>query len=146
MPQPTINYRARASIESRAHAHIPAVVAPIGDILQQLSSGKIRVLASSGDKRSTFLPDVPTFKEIGFPDLVLKGYFAFFVSAKTAPSVVQKLSDAFRNVLKNKEIVDGLSTFGLEVVSTSPTEASEIMRRDREKWATIVKQAGYVAE
>ncbi|WP_038213201.1 Bug family tripartite tricarboxylate transporter substrate binding protein [Xenophilus azovorans] len=125
--------------------NISAVSGPIGDITQHLQSGKVRILATSGEKRNRFAPDVPTLKEQGI-DMAHSEWFAFFLPAKASPDVVARLNAGMKAALAHKDVIDGLGTFGLEAMSSSPAELAEFVKKDTAKWAPIVKQVGFTAE
>jgi len=126
--------------------NISAVSGPIGDITQHLASGKVRILATSGSKRNRFAPDVPTFTEQGLKNMEHSEWFAFFLPAKASPELVNRLNAAMRSALAQKDVIDGLGTFGLEALSSSPGELADLLKRDTAKWAPIVKQVGFTAE
>jgi tripartite-type tricarboxylate transporter receptor subunit TctC len=126
--------------------NLPAVCGPIGDIIQHLPTGKVRILGVSGEKRSRFTPDVPTFGEQGLKNMAHSEWFAFFLPAKAAPDVVARLSAAMKTALAHKEVIDGLSGFGLEALWSSPADLAEILRKDTIKWGPIVKEVGFTAE
>lgn len=127
-------------------SNISAVSGPIGDITQHLASGKVRILGVSGAKRSRFAPDVPTFGEQGIKDMAHSEWFAFFLPAKASPELVAKLNTAMKNALAQKDVIDGLGTFGLEAMSSTPGELTELLKKDTAKWAPIVKEVGFTAE
>jgi tripartite-type tricarboxylate transporter receptor subunit TctC len=77
---------------------IPVSVNPIGELLPQLKGGKVRVLATTGAKRSKFLPEVPTMAESGFPDIVLSPWLGFFAPAHTPAEVVKRSMRACRSL------------------------------------------------
>lgn len=126
--------------------NISAVSGPIGDITQHLATGKVRILSVSGTKRSRFAPDVPTLTEQGFKDMEHSEWFALFLPGKASADVVARLNTAVRAALASKDVQDGLSTFGLEAMSSTPAELTELLRKDTAKWAPIVKQIGFTAE
>lgn len=126
--------------------NISAVSGPIGDITQHLASGKVRILATSGTKRNRFAPDVPTFAEQGMKDLAHSEWFAFFLPAGASAATVNRLNAAMKNALAQKDVIDGLGTFGLEAMSSTPAELADLIKRDTAKWAPIVKQVGFTAD
>ena len=126
--------------------NISAVSGPIGDITQHLASGKIRILSVSGAKRSRFAPDVPTLVEQGLPDMAHSEWFAFFLPAKASPELVARLNGHMKAALASQDVIDGLGTFGLEAMSSSPQELAEILKKDTAKWAPIVKKVGFKAD
>jgi tripartite-type tricarboxylate transporter receptor subunit TctC len=126
--------------------NVAAVSGPIGDITQHLASGKVRILGVSGAKRSRFAPDVPTFEEQGIKNVTHSEWFAFLLPAKASPEVVARANAAMKTALAQKDVIDGLSTFGLEAMSSTPQELTELLKKDTAKWAPIVKQIGFTAE
>ena len=126
--------------------NVSAVSGPIGDITQHLPTGKVRILGVSGAKRSRFAPDVPTFTEQGFKDMVFSEWFALFLPPKASPELVARLNAALKTALASKEVVDGLATFGLEAMSSTPSELAELLRKDTAMWAPIVKHIGFTAD
>ncbi len=126
--------------------NIAAVSGPIGDITQHLPTGKVRILGVSGAKRSRFAPDVPTYEEQGIKNMTHSEWFAFFLPPNTPAPIVARLSAAMRNALAQKDVIDGLATFGLEAMSSTPAELTDLIRKDTAKWAPIVKQVGFTAE
>jgi tripartite-type tricarboxylate transporter receptor subunit TctC len=126
--------------------NVAAVSGPIGDITQHLASGKVRILGVSGAKRSRFAPDVPTFEEQGVKNVTHSEWFAFLLPAKASPEVVARANAAMKTALAQKDVIEGLATFGLEAMSSSPGELTELIKKDTAKWAPIVKQIGFTAE
>ena len=126
--------------------NVSSVSGPIGDITQHLSTGKVRILGVSGAKRSRFAPEVPTFGEQGLKDMAHSEWFAFFLPAKASPELVAKLNAAMKSALAQKDVIDGLGTFGLEAMSSTPAELTELLKKDTAKWAPIVKEVGFTAE
>ncbi|MDI3384359.1 Bug family tripartite tricarboxylate transporter substrate binding protein [Xenophilus aerolatus] len=125
--------------------NISAVSGPIGDITQHLPTGKVRILGVSSEKRNRFAPDVPTFKEQGI-DMAHSEWFAFFLPAKASSDLVMRVNTSMKNALAQKDVIDGLGTFGLEAMSSTPGELAELIKKDTAKWAPIVKQVGFTAE
>ena len=126
--------------------NISAVSGPIGDITQHLPTGKVRILGTSGAKRSRFAPDVATFAEQGLPELTHSEWFAFYLPAKASPEVVSRLNAAMKFALAQKDVIDGMAGFGLEAMSSTPAELADLIRKDTAKWAPIVKRIGFTAE
>ena len=126
--------------------NISAVSGPIGDITQHLPTGRVRILGVSGAKRSRFAPDVPTFAEQGLKDMTHSEWFAFLLPAKAPLDVVTRLNAAMKTALAHKDVIDGLSAFGLEAQWSSPAELTDLLKKDTAKWAPIVKAVGFTAD
>ena len=126
--------------------NIASVSCPIGDALQHINSGKMRLLGVSGAKRSRFVPNVPTYTEQGYKDMVHHEWFAFYLPAKAKPELVERLNAQMRQALAAPDVVDSLAVFGLEAMSSTPAELTALLKKDTAKWAPIVKQIGFTAE
>ena len=125
---------------------VPVSVNPIGELLPHLKGGKIRVLATTGAKRSKFLPDVPTMTESGFPNIVLSPWLGFFAPARTPADVVKRLSNGINDAAQSGDTQQNLVKFGMEPAAATPVGFAEMVRQDIEKWRPIVKASGFTAE
>jgi tripartite-type tricarboxylate transporter receptor subunit TctC len=125
---------------------IASVSGPVGEFTQHVQAGKCRLLATSGERRSRFAPDIPTFAEQGFKDLIFREWFGFYLPGKPDAALVQRANAAIRAALADKETVDGLATMGLEAASSTPEELAALQRSDLERWGPIVKTIGFTAE
>jgi tripartite-type tricarboxylate transporter receptor subunit TctC len=125
---------------------IAAVSAPVGEFLQHLSGGKVRLLATTGTTRNKFVPGTGTLIEQGMKDMVFGEWFGFYLPGKASADVVAKANAAIRAALADKDVVSGLAAMGLEAKSSSPAELAAILKTDTEKWGPIVKAIGFTAE
>ena len=105
---------------------------------------KVRILATSGTARKR--PDIPTFKEAGFPEIEGVGWNAIVVPAKTPKPIIDKLNAAIVQAVKAPDVVAKIQALGNEAVSTTPEEFSAILKKDRERWTPIIKASGFKAE
>jgi tripartite-type tricarboxylate transporter receptor subunit TctC len=125
---------------------IAAVSGTPGDFMAHLDSGKVRVLATTGEKRSRFLPNVATFAEQGFTDIVLSNWFGFFVPAKTPDAMVQKLNASFKTALSNPAVIKLLDDKNLEAKWSTSADLALRLKSDLERWGPIVKSLNFTAE
>ena len=110
--------------------NVASVSGPIGDLTQHLATGKVRILGVSGAKRSRFAPDVPTFEEQGIKNVTHSEWFAFLLPAKASPEVVARANAAMKTALAQKDVIDGLGSFGLEAMSSTPAELTARLKKD----------------
>lgn len=116
------------------------------EVLPHAQSGKLRILAVSGKKRSRFLPNVPTFAESGFKDVEADEYFAVFVPSKTPADVVARLNAAIRTALKARPMIEGLEKLSFDVGGESTAEFAKIVQGELVRWGPIVKASGFSSE
>ncbi|MES2936106.1 MAG: Bug family tripartite tricarboxylate transporter substrate binding protein [Pseudomonadota bacterium] len=119
---------------------------PTGDALANHRGGKIRILATSGAKRTPFTPEVPTYAEQGFPDLTTEEWFGFYVPAKTPASVIAGANAAINQALKDKVVVDSLALMGLVAQGSTPAEMDKSQKDEFTRWGPLVKKIGFTAE
>lgn len=142
-----VPYRGSApGIQDLLGGQVTAFSSPIGDYLPHVKTGKLRVLATSGPKRSRFLPDVPTYTEQGFKALEQVEWYGVFAPPRTPAALVDKASATIREMLASPEVADALATFGLEVAYQSPAELGKSVKGENAAWGPIVKRVGFTPE
>lgn len=125
---------------------IPASINVLSEVIPLLASGKLRVLATSGAKRSAFVPDVPTFVEAGFKDVAAQEVFGIFVPAKTPSDVVGKLYAVLAEVTKSKDFVDAIAKLSYEPTDEPPPMFAKAVRTEIDRWGPVVKASGFTSE
>ena len=134
---------------------VPAVIAGevqltfagIASSMGPLKAGRIKALAIGGAKRSPLLPQVPTFAELGYPEVETHAWFGLFLPAGSPKEAVARIFSDTRKVLeepdfRQKQLVDK----GYEVVGSSPEEFAAYIVTDREKRGRAVRISGAKAE
>jgi tripartite-type tricarboxylate transporter receptor subunit TctC len=125
---------------------IASGILPIDTMLPHVQSGSIRALATTGPKRSMFLPDVPTIGELGYPTLELVDLWGVFVPAKTPAESVEKLNKSIEQVLKLNEVKAGLMRLSAEVSAISLDDFARLMKSDFEQWGSVVRASGFTPQ
>jgi tripartite-type tricarboxylate transporter receptor subunit TctC len=126
--------------------HVPAGIDVVFEWIQNSKAGKVTMLATSGHTRSKAMPDVPTFKEQGYPDIVGQGWFAMYAPAKTPADQIDAINRAVNKVLSSNEVKERFLGMGLEVGGGSPADLTKTMQEDTKRWAPIVKKSGFRAD
>ena len=99
---------------------LASMVTPSGDFLQYHRAGRLRLIATSGKKRSPFSPDVATFAEQGFAELTTEEWFGFYAPAKTPAPALAAANAAINAALKEKSVIDSLAITGLIAQGSTP--------------------------
>jgi tripartite-type tricarboxylate transporter receptor subunit TctC len=124
---------------------ISSFCGPIGDYLPHVKTGKLRVLAISGQGRSPFLPNVPSLRELGYP-ITVREWYGFFLPGKASPEVARRAAAYLQPALAQSDVVAYGREFGLEVQSSSASALAEMLRNDSEEWRRLIKQLGFTAQ
>jgi len=125
---------------------IAAMVTPHGDFIANYKAGKLRILATSGPKRSPYVPEVPTFAEQGFPELTTEEWFGFYAPAKTPKNVLQAANAAINAALKEKSVIDSLAIVGLIPRGSTMEEMAASQAAEAKHWGPLIKKIGFTAE
>jgi tripartite-type tricarboxylate transporter receptor subunit TctC len=102
----------------------------------QAKDERIKILAVASDTRVPALPDIPTFKELGYPDIVVSEWYALMAPAGTPQPIINRLNQAINEVLLLPDVqgkVPGMTTAG-----SSPEEVDAFLRSEIKRWSKII--------
>jgi tripartite-type tricarboxylate transporter receptor subunit TctC len=112
-----------------------------------LKAGRIKALAIGGKQRSPLFPQVPTFAELGYPEVETHAWFGLFLPANSPQQAVSRIHLEVKRILDDPEFREKqLIARGYEVVGSAPEEFAAYIRRDSESRARAVKISGARAE
>jgi tripartite-type tricarboxylate transporter receptor subunit TctC len=106
-----------------------------------VKAGQVRALATTGTKRSTVLPDVPTVAEAGVPGYETTIWLGIMVPKGTPQAIVDKLNAEVEKAVKRPEIVAAWAKQGATPMTMTPTEFGAYLEKDIAKWANVIKTA-----
>jgi tripartite-type tricarboxylate transporter receptor subunit TctC len=115
-------------------------------IAPHLKEGTLKVLAVGSLERSSFLPDVPTIAESGFPGFQIPTNVGFVVPAATPPEIIATLNAAIDKALQSPKVASLASTVGYELVGGDPEAFRKRINEDAEIYRDLVKQTGVTLE
>jgi tripartite-type tricarboxylate transporter receptor subunit TctC len=124
---------------------LPIYISSVAEFIEYHKEGSIRVLATLGTARSSFLPDVPTMKESGF-DIEAASWFGIWAPAGTPPDIAERLRAVIIDALGNTEIRSRIETLGFEVAGTTGVEMALVQRAEHDRWGPIIKASGFKAD
>jgi tripartite-type tricarboxylate transporter receptor subunit TctC len=126
--------------------HLPVVLLPLGTLLPQAAGGKLRILAHSGARRSAAAPDIPTFRELGYPAVESNGWFGLFAPARTPSDIVNRYNDIVILATRTAATRERLRALDLETREMKPAEIAATLRAEYDRWGPIVKASGFSAD
>ena len=118
----------------------PPAVKPFVD------AGRLRPLAITSDTRFSQLPNVPTFIESGYKDLVTGSWYAVWVPAKTPEAIVSRLNSEIVRIVNLPDVRNRILDLGGVPVGNSPAEFDAFQKAESTRWAKIVRQSGAKVE
>ena len=151
-------HEAKADAQHAAYAGgPPAIVDLIGGRIAALSlpegllrphheAKKLRVLATSGPARSQFMPETPTFVEQGYPGLVVREWFGFFMPGATPPAVVAAVSQTIRAAAETAPLVASFREMGMLAMASTPDAMAARIASERKYWREAIAVTGIRAE
>src|SRR3954462_6342015 len=125
---------------------IPLVFTAIATSQQYVHNGRLLALGVPSAKRSSALPEVPTFEESGLAPFDVSSWVGIFVPAPTPKSIVERLHKELAVVLQSSFVKDRYAVLGIEPVGNSPAEFTEQVRADLARWGDVVKAANVRVE
>lgn len=108
---------------------------------KHVEAGTIRPLAVANPTRLPPLPDVPTFAELGYPEVISSTWWGIAVPAKTPVDIQNKLRDWNNKVISDPDYVKRLAELAIDPIRLSPAEATAFVNKETEKWRGVATKA-----
>ncbi|WP_158215211.1 Bug family tripartite tricarboxylate transporter substrate binding protein [Candidimonas nitroreducens] len=116
-------------------------------VTPQVHSGSIAALATTAKSRLSRLPNVPTFTELGYPDISLRAWFGLLVPAGTPHNVVARLETALQKTLSDPEFKAPIESQGSVAVEGVTGRAfADFIKSEKQRWKDLIKAAGIVPQ
>jgi tripartite-type tricarboxylate transporter receptor subunit TctC len=141
-----VPYKGAAAYQGElVSGQIPAAFDAMGDLSEFHKAGKLRIIATAGSKRSAAMPEVPTMREEGF-NVEGDAWFGMFAPAGMSKALVDKYAAAINKAVLMPDVSARLSSLNMEAVGSTPDEFAAAVKRDWDKWGTVVKASGFTAD
>jgi tripartite-type tricarboxylate transporter receptor subunit TctC len=125
---------------------IQATFAGAAGVVTFVKGGRLKALVVGSAKRSALLPDVPTFAEQGFPDLVVTNWYGIVTPAGTPKPVVNRLYDEIARAIAQPDVRERLTNVALDPVTPSPDQFAQLIGIEIKRWAQVIKEANLKTE
>ncbi len=122
---------------------VPLLVTSEQVLIPYLGQGKLNPLFITSKKRNPLMPNVPTAKEVGMPQLESVDWFGAFVKAGTPADKLQAWRANVQKVVASPGYAEAMKKFGYDVPEKQPADFAALMTAERSAWAERVKQAGF---
>jgi tripartite-type tricarboxylate transporter receptor subunit TctC len=128
----------QAVVAGEAHM---AAMPPLA-VVSHAQAGRVRMLAVTTATRWPTLPEVPTFKEAGLPEVQAEAWMALVAPAKTPPAIIERVYREVKAILAQPETRDQVNKLSFQSVGNSPAEFAAVLRDEEARWAKVVERAG----
>ncbi len=137
-----VPYRGSApALNDTVAGNVQVMLDQLPSALGQIQGGRVRALAVTGPRRSTLLPDLPTFAEAGLAEAQATSWGAVMAPAGLPAAVTERLSAVLREILAEPAVQQRLRAAGAEAVTSTPEELAATMRDETAKWGRVVREA-----
>ena len=119
--------------------HIPALFTTLSTASAQIQAGKLRALAITSSKRMPEFPNVPTFAELGYPQLVALTWFSLSGPAGMPSGVVDKLNKEVRKIMQSQAAKDMLAKQSMETFDWDSAKFTQYVGEELKQWAPMIK-------
>src|SRR5450631_1365160 len=118
---------------------IQVMFSPASTALGLIKAGKVKALATTQGKRANVAPDLPTVAEAGLPGYDTGLWYGILAPAGTPKPVIDKISKAVNDVLKDPETLNALHAQGMDALGGSPDEFARFIKNETERWARVIR-------
>lgn len=126
--------------------HVSAMFLPVHTALPLAHKQQIRILAVGSPQRSPVAPDVPTLLEAGVAGFEVDLWYGLLAPAGTPGDVIARYNATVNEILHMPQVAQTLAAQGLAPIGGTPASFGKLIAADRDKWATVIKDAGIAAE
>jgi tripartite-type tricarboxylate transporter receptor subunit TctC len=142
-----VPYRGSApAIQDLIGKRVAAMVLPVHTALPLAQNDLIRMLAVGSERRAEAAPDVPTMAEAGFPGFQVDLWYGLFGPARLPAELVQRLNADLNAWLGEPATREALRGQGMVPAGGTPEELGELVRRDLQRWAEVIRRARITAD
>jgi tripartite-type tricarboxylate transporter receptor subunit TctC len=126
--------------------HVELLISSMPAVIGHARSGRLRMIAQGGERRSPAAADVPTMIEAGVPGFVVTAGFGLFAPAGTPRPAIDRVLGALKTSLSDPTVRERLSGEGADPVGSTPEEYERFTRAEIEKWIKVARAAGIQPE
>lgn len=138
-----IPYRGAApSLTDVAGGQVPIMMVDLAAGAGFINTGKVKPLAVANNERLPQLPDVPTFAELGFPNVVAAAEVGVVTTAGTPKETVMAMNEKIVQALKDPKVNKSLVDFGIQPVGNTPDEYAALLKQETVRWQKLIKDLG----
>jgi tripartite-type tricarboxylate transporter receptor subunit TctC len=121
--------------------HVDLMFTGLAGTLPFVKSGRLRALATTGQKRSAAAPELPTIAEAGVAGYEASLWYGMLVPARTAREIVSRLHSELARTLQAADVIERFAAAGMDAATSTPEEFSRYIETEMAKWSKVIKDA-----
>lgn len=129
-----------------AGGQVPVMFSAVSVALPLIKDGKLRALAQPADRRSSLLPDVPTFTELGLPAFNFSTWLGLYAPKGTPRPIIDRLNTEVARAMADPGVRERLMGLGLDPLPSTPAQLGELTRTGHARIGKVIRDAGIKAE
>jgi len=147
VPMPDVPFQGSAPlITALMGGHVSSGIDVLSSMKEMHKGGKLRVLAITAPQRDPELPEVPTFAELGYPEISGMGFNGLYAPKGTPEAAVERWNAGLREIMKMPDVRQRMGDMGFIPVGQSTAEFAERSRKSAERWEPVIKASGFKAD
>jgi tripartite-type tricarboxylate transporter receptor subunit TctC len=131
------------AIQSAIGNHVDAIVLTLPPVVSPITQGLLRGIGLASPTRNSAVPNVPTYGEMGFPNVYSASWVGFFAPAKTPDAVVSKLNTEINQIMQDPEVLQKLKTIGFDPIVKTLAETTDYFKSEVDNWGKMVRAVGF---
>lgn len=128
------------SLQAVMGGHVPMSFSAVNQAVGAVKSGDVRALAIGAEKRSAYLPDVPTFAEVGLPKVLSETWIGLAGPANMPPDQVKKINDAVMAGIQSAEIQKRFLEIGVDVIAAGPEQFTKTVASEVDIYQSLARE------
>jgi tripartite-type tricarboxylate transporter receptor subunit TctC len=133
------------AVQSAIGNHIDALVLTLPTVVPPINQGLLRGIGLASPTRNSAVPNVPTYGEMGYPNVYSGSWVGFFAPAKTPDAVVVKLNGEINQIMKDPAVLEKLKSIGFDPIVKTEPEVAAYFKVQVATWAKMINAIGFSA-
>ena len=122
---------------------VPAAASVIADYLPEHRSGRLRILVHASNERSPLAPDIPTFKELGYPFYEARTTFGYYATKGTPDALLAEYAKLLSTAVNSPDVVEKIQAIGLTpIAGSTPQGYANVVAKDATQWGPLILESG----
>jgi tripartite-type tricarboxylate transporter receptor subunit TctC len=134
------------AVQATAGNHVDAVVLTLPTVTPLITQGTLRGLGLASPTRNTAVPNVPTYGEMGYPNVYSGSWVAFFAPAKTPDAIVNRLNAEINRVMTDAEVLEKLKAIGFDPIVKDQAATVDYFKSEIANWGKMVRAVGITVD